>query len=47
MLEASDSECIEQVSPFLGGTTDEMSGNEREPELKKLFTSYADLFKYV
>lgn len=39
MLEASDYECMDQISPFSEAITNRMSGNVCEPELKELSTS--------
>lgn len=47
ILEASEYECIDQVTLFLVAVTDGICKSEQEPELKELFTSYAERFKYV
>lgn len=40
MLETTDFDTQDQMSPFLGATTHAMCGNENEPENTKLSSNY-------
>lgn len=47
MIKTFEYECIEQISFFLRATTDRMWGDECEPDITELFTSYVELLRYV
>lgn len=45
MAEATNYDCLNQISPFFSAITDVMCGDENEQETKKLFTEYVEILQ--
>ena len=47
LLQASDFDRIDKVSPFLGAMADSFCGNSRKAEITKVYTRYVDLLHFA